>query len=567
MVLPSAASADTFTVTNTAGDESPGSFRDALTEALGGEDNTIVFAPGVTGTIQLTNPLPQIQNDITIAGPGAHLLTISGQGPGVPFPNPVFSICAEDPTFGSADVTISGLTITNGGGAAALGQIGGGIWIDEESFTPGCRVTLDGVVLTGNTARTSGNTTRAALGGGVYLGIDSELVVLNSTISANTAEAEVTAGAGAASARGGAIFAEPGAQGVTVTNSTISGNIATARTAGTGPVSASGGGIAGAAVGVQSATISSNSVSATGGASQTFRGANISGLVSPPPPAVTVAPALQNTIISSPTGAANCAGGENAGTTIPLTSFGNNLASDESCFLGQTNDFPNTDPQLGPLADNGGTTPTHLPAESSPAIDMGFSNGLTADQRGLARPIQHLLPIQDPVVQPAKVNPAGGDGADIGAVEVQPQAVPEIPILRKIHFSLRFRYVDKHGNRFVTARVFCHSVACVLEGSGRIRILPFKSGGGKRESGVQSFKLGDAAGSFVFTPGRKVAGTLRFKVSKQTANAVKRAINAGARGNVRGDIRVNGTNTFDPNANKKRFRDVKLFARSRGGKG
>ena len=575
-VAPGAGAA-TFTVTNTAGDDTPGSLRATLNMALGTplEGNTVDFAPGVTGTIQLTSPLNQIQRDITIVGPGANLLTISGQGPGpIPTPSPVFSICAEDPGLGSAAVTISGLTITNGGGQPSfLSQIGGGIWIDEESAAPApCRVVLDGVVVTGNTVRSSGVGPRTAQGGGVFLGTDSELAVANSTISGNTAEAEVTGGATAASAFGGGIFAMPDAENVTVVNSTITGNTATARNLGTGSASASGGGVAGATVGLQSATISSNTVAATGGASQTLRGANISGLISPPNPAVNAAPVIQNTIVSSPAGATNCAGAINANTPIPMISVGNNLASDASCFLDHTSDFPNTEPQLGALGNNGGTTPTQLPAETSPAIDQGFSSGLTTDQRGLTRPVQHLLPIQTPVpiVAPARVNPNGGDGADIGAVEVQGEAVeppPEIPILRRIHFSLRFKYVDKHGRKFVTARVFCHSVACVLEGTGRIRILPFKPdrGKGTRASKVRTFDLGPAAGSYLHTKGRKVAGTLRFKVDNKTARAVKRAIRAGARGNVRGDIRVNGTNTFDPDANKRRFRDIKLFARSRGG--
>ena len=568
----SSASAATFTVTNTAGDDTPGSLRATLQLAFAaGEGNTVNFAPGVTGTIQLTSSLPQIQTDVTIIGPGANQLTVRGQGTGIPFPYPVFSICAEDPTFGSAAVNISGLTITNGGGSFTQG---GGIWIDEESFTPGCRVVLDGVVVTGNTLRNSGVGARTALGGGVFVGTDSELVVVNSTITGNTAEAEVTGGALAATARGGGIFGMPDAENVSVVNSTVTGNTATARTAGTGPTAASGGGIAGATVGIQSATVSSNTVAATGGASQTLRGANISGLVTapPPPPAVVAAPVLQNTIVSSPTGATNCAGSENAGTPIPMSSAGSNLASDASCSLTHATDFPSTEPQLGVLQDNGGTTPTQLPAETSPVVDEGFSSGLTTDQRGLTRPVQHLLPIQAPVpiLVPARVNPNGGDSADIGAVEIQGEAVeppPEIPILRRIHFSLRFKYIDKHGRNFVTARVFCHSVACVLEGTGRIRILPFKPdrGKGARAAEIQTFDLGPASGSYVHTKGRAIAGTLRFKVDNKTAQAVKKAIIAGARGQVRGDIRVNGTNTFDPDANKRRFRDIKLFARSRGG--
>ena len=68
------------------------------------------------------------------------------------------------------------------------------------------------------------------------------------------------------------------------------------------------------------------------------------------------------------------------------------------------------DPALGPLADNGGPTETHLPSATSPALDVGLANGLDVDQRGKDRKGD----------QPAIPN-GPGDGTDIGAVEV---AVP-----------------------------------------------------------------------------------------------------------------------------------------------
>ena len=50
------------------------------------------------------------------------------------------------------------------------------------------------------------------------------------------------------------------------------------------------------------------------------------------------------------------------------------------------------------------------PALGSPAIDQGSTFGLLTDQRGAIRPIDF----------PAIADPPGGNGADIGAVEVQP---------------------------------------------------------------------------------------------------------------------------------------------------
>jgi parallel beta-helix repeat protein len=76
------------------------------------------------------------------------------------------------------------------------------------------------------------------------------------------------------------------------------------------------------------------------------------------------------------------------------------------------------DPLLGPLQYNGGPTPTMAPLPGSPAIDQGNSGGLTTDQRGAARPSDN----------PAIPNANGGDGTDIGAVEVQGPVITSQPL-------------------------------------------------------------------------------------------------------------------------------------------
>ncbi len=66
------------------------------------------------------------------------------------------------------------------------------------------------------------------------------------------------------------------------------------------------------------------------------------------------------------------------------------------------------DPMIGPLAMNGGPTPTHALLPNSPAVDKGNSFGIREDQRGFRRPYNfHGIP-----------NAAGGDGSDIGAFEL-----------------------------------------------------------------------------------------------------------------------------------------------------
>src|SRR5437016_4036102 len=78
-----------------------------------GTGDTIQFA--VQGVITLSgSELPQITHDLTITGPGAGLLTISGNNA-----SRVFEIDA-------GQVVISGLTITGGYDTAIIG--GGGIW-------------------------------------------------------------------------------------------------------------------------------------------------------------------------------------------------------------------------------------------------------------------------------------------------------------------------------------------------------------------------------------------------------------------------------------------------------
>ena len=73
---------------------------------------------------------------------------------------------------------------------------------------------------------------------------------------------------------------------------------------------------------------------------------------------------------------------------VAATTAQYSLDSDGSCGLAGAGNLPGTDPLLGPLANNGGPTLTHLPQAGSPAIDSG-SNGLcqAVDQRDVARPI------------------------------------------------------------------------------------------------------------------------------------------------------------------------------------
>src|SRR6516225_1657417 len=131
-----------FTVTNLA-DAGPGSLRAAVAAAntAPGAD-TVRFALGLHGTIALGGEIA-VTSDVTIAGPGANVITVSGKNA-----TRVFDVPA------TAAVTIANLTIADGRAtgdtmASPLGfpaTLGGGI------LNAGGRLTLDGVTMTGNQA-------------------------------------------------------------------------------------------------------------------------------------------------------------------------------------------------------------------------------------------------------------------------------------------------------------------------------------------------------------------------------------------------------------------------------
>ena len=106
------------------------------------------------------------------------------------------------------------------------------------------------------------------------------------------------------------------------------------------------------------------------------------------------------------------------GKTDGSTGFGSSGSHDQ---IG-TNAAP-ADAKLGPLQDNGGLTMTARPLAGSPVIDQGKrgadANGqpINLDQRGYPGAVD----------QPGISNASGGDGSDVGAVEVGlPQAGPHL---------------------------------------------------------------------------------------------------------------------------------------------
>ena len=74
------------------------------------------------------------------------------------------------------------------------------------------------------------------------------------------------------------------------------------------------------------------------------------------------------------------------------------------------------DPLLAPLADNGGTTRTHLPQCGSPLINAGDPNSiLTTDQRGAARPIEGRVEIGAVELSRIAISPNSLTAGTVGA--------------------------------------------------------------------------------------------------------------------------------------------------------
>ncbi len=369
------------------------------TNALAGADSITLpagtYALTIDGTGEdaaATGDL-DITDDLTIVGSGADATIIDGN-----------AIDRVLHVIGDRAVEVTGLTVRGGGGSQT--DRGSGIRNDEGTLT------LDRVVVSHNVAPTPGSegggvfnagtltVSRSSIienavgqeGGGIYS--SGTLTVTESSISNNTASGlggcgivnhmgnlEITSStlSGNTDAGGlgfgGGIYNYAGT--ATLTNTTVSGNHPTS------PYG-HGGGIAnltasvycipedpcppiswGGVLTLKNVTISNNSAIENGGGIFNELGSTVT---------------LRNTIVAD-----NATGGDCSGS---MSSGGHNLDSDGSCNLGGPGDLPGTDPQLGALNDNGGSTQTHALLAGSPAIDAGSDDcpPPNTDQRGVARP-------------------------------------------------------------------------------------------------------------------------------------------------------------------------------------
>jgi hypothetical protein len=309
-------------------DSGGGSLRSAMIEANQYAGSIIAFS--TSGVITLASPLPAISDDVEILGPGANVLTISGN-----YASQVFYV---DP---GVNATIAGMTVANGSAVN-----GGGI---QNSGT----LTVTNCTLSGNSATQAG--------GGIEN--DNTLTVTNSTLSGNSAGES-----------GGGIDNKAS---MTITNSTLSANSA--------PV---GGGIfnfslllgdvrVGGTLTVTNCTLSGNSASAAGG-----------GMVANFPHTVTVA----NTIIAGNTAPAgpdldgfiaslgyNLIGSSSGGSGFVATDL---LSVNPLLGPLQNNGGPTQTMALRPGS----------PAVGAGSVAL-IPAGITADQRGFARVVNGTVDI------------------------------------------------------------------------------------------------------------------------------------------------------------------------------
>jgi hypothetical protein len=370
--------AESFLVRNLDDNLQEGSLRWAIESANADlELDTIEFDAGLTGTIVLSSGLPGLNGALEISGPGAEIITISGNSQYRPFS-----------VLSGSNVTLTGLTIANGQTTSLEG--GGGIHNagdltvtdcvisnNHANFDGGAIHNVDGGSLLVSQSTLSCNTSSED---GVGAGISNKIgtvQIIESTLSGNVGAyyggAVDNDTGGTLTIERSTLYANQALIGGAVANvgtlyirnSTLSGNYATGNEA-TGD---GGGGIdnLGEAI-VDFSTLTENSALSGGG----FKNENTASL--------TVNYSL---VVNSTTGE-NCF--NNGGI---FDAQGVNFATDNSCGAG----FTVGEINLGPLVDNGGPTKTHALLAESIAIDAALdckledNSPVLVDQRGWARPV------------------------------------------------------------------------------------------------------------------------------------------------------------------------------------
>ncbi|ELR99104.1 DUF4347 domain-containing protein [Gloeocapsa sp. PCC 73106] len=366
----------TYTV-NTLQDENDGisvnnvSLRDAIgaANANPGAD-TIIFDPIVTNGVIPLNAGLGITDDLTITGDGT--IRISGRDTHRPF-----TVANSSRVI---NVTLDQLQIIDG---RVNGSVGGGIYNEEN-------LTITDSTIANNLAVGPSNT-NWGFGGGIYnVG---RLAIINSNISNNTvADGQRALGAGifsygtffivnstisnninsAPEGRGAGIFYENNSLS-TIINSTINNN----SSQGTAGIDNRGN------LQIINSTISRNTARGIQNLNQlsifnsTITDNIADGVVSIDGGSVVTQ--VTNSIIAGNNNGEDVLSGDNNNTFF---SRGGNLIGGGNAvgaFTTSTDQTGITNPQLGPLANNGGPTLTHALLANSSAIDAGFDVAIPTD--------------------------------------------------------------------------------------------------------------------------------------------------------------------------------------------
>jgi hypothetical protein len=380
--IAAAGQAAAITVTNTSDGAAPGpagSLRKAINDAAAG--NTIDFAVPVPGSITLTAGQLVIGKDVSIVGPGARNLTISGNNA-----NGIFEV-AKDVVMGLSGLTLTeGLATTHAGWSANV-KLGGAIYNLGAVTITACRIIQN---------RASSQVANGqALGGAIFNNNVGTLTIRDSEITANFCDSDTP--------EGGGIW-NTGT--VNLTNCTVSNNqlfVSHTNNAGAGAgiynVRIGSNGVFGAAtVNLVSCTINNNNFLSPADPSDTGIGGGIYKSSDSPVN-------IRNTIVAqnlAPTVGEDVYSGNNN----PVASQGHNLIgiTNGSTGWNTTANDPNPDftgtaaqPLVPGLVDpdgsfspvnNGGPTNTVALLSTSAAIDRGDDVVLSApynfttDQRG-----------------------------------------------------------------------------------------------------------------------------------------------------------------------------------------
>ena len=184
--IAAAGQAVAITVTNTSDGAAPGpagSLRKAINDAAAGD--TIDFAVPPGEFINLTAGQLLIAKNVTIVGPGARNLTITGNNA-----SGIFEV-AKDVTMNLSGLTLSGgFATTHPPGMSFSEKLGGAIYNLGNLTITACRIT-------GN--RASSNTTLPfgdAFGGGIFNSSSGTLTMRDSEISSNSCDANQPEGGG-----------------------------------------------------------------------------------------------------------------------------------------------------------------------------------------------------------------------------------------------------------------------------------------------------------------------------------------------------------------------------------